>query len=193
MAAQNILLAATDKGVGSCVIHSFRPHAVQRFLDLPEHVVPILLVALGYTARPSVIPTRRPLRDVLFWGRRSNNREVKAGESENKQHVETKNSTNESLPHASSDDFPIYDSTSLVIYVLSSTRGLLEEPLRYGPMRLLDTLCRLIEFLDRHGLAEKRVKHIFEKLVCFKEKGFAAYPHLADELDSALAELSAGL
>ena len=95
MAAQNILLAATDKGIGSCVIHSFRPHAVQRFLRLPEHVVPILLVALGYTARPPLIPTRRPLKDVLFWGRRSNNREAKAEESEIKQHARTKDSVDD--------------------------------------------------------------------------------------------------
>ena len=192
MAAQNILLAATDKGLGSCVIHSFRPHAVQHFLRLSEHIVPILLIALGYPVRVPRLPARRPLNEVLLWGRASsNNREEK--ENEAGLWPRREQLTSAGMWQRLDEKVPRLDSTLLVIYVLSSTRGLLEEPLRYGPMRLLDTTCRLIEFLDKHGLAEERMKRILEKLVRLKEKGSEGYPQLAGVLDSALADLSADL
>lgn len=190
MAAQNILLAATDKGLGSCVIHSFRPPAVQRFLRLPEHIVPILLVALGYPAKVPYLPARRPLSELLLWGRASSkNREEKENEAEPRR----EQLSSAGMWQRLDERVPRLDSTLLVIYVLSSARGLLEEPLRYGPTRLLGTTCRLIEFLDKHGLAEERVKHILEKLVRLKEKSYEGYPELAGVLDSALADLSADL
>ena len=37
MAAQNILLLATEKGLGTCPVHSFNKNAL-RILKLPEHI-----------------------------------------------------------------------------------------------------------------------------------------------------------
>lgn len=75
MAAQNVMLAATDKGLGSCVIRSHNQNALQTLLNLPAHVVPELIVALGYPAKPGRNPGRRPLEEVVHWekwGGRSN-------------------------------------------------------------------------------------------------------------------------
>ena len=65
MAAQNIMLAAHDLGLGSCVVASFHGKAVQGLLALPRDVKPILLVALGWPAeQPLALPRLR--KEVLF-------------------------------------------------------------------------------------------------------------------------------
>jgi nitroreductase len=71
LAMQNLLLAAHDLGLGTCPIGSLHRGAVAHFLDLPPHIQPVLLIALGY---PQVMPPtrgRRPLAEVCFaerWG-----------------------------------------------------------------------------------------------------------------------------
>ena len=50
MAAQNLLLTAHALGLGACVVRSFHAQGIGRILGLPEHIVPELLVALGYPA-----------------------------------------------------------------------------------------------------------------------------------------------
>jgi nitroreductase len=66
LATQNLLLAAHSLGLGACPIGSFHRDAVACYLDLPEQVRPILLLALGY---PRIKPGprgRRPIGDVCF-------------------------------------------------------------------------------------------------------------------------------
>ena len=71
LATQNLLLAAHSLGLGACPIGSFYDQGVVMLLDLPPHVQPVLLMALGY---PQVTPPtrgRRPLGEVWFaerWG-----------------------------------------------------------------------------------------------------------------------------
>jgi nitroreductase len=66
MAVQNILLAAHDKGIGSCVIASFHTSAVQKLLQLPSSIRPLLLIILGYPmAKPSA--PRREIEEVTWW------------------------------------------------------------------------------------------------------------------------------
>jgi nitroreductase len=59
MATQNILLMACDLGLGACPIKSFNQKAVQVLLDLPEHIVPELLVSIGYPDESPKPPKRR--------------------------------------------------------------------------------------------------------------------------------------
>jgi nitroreductase len=65
MAAQNIMLAAHAGGLGTCPILSFHPGGVGKLLNLPEHIVPQILVSVGV---PDNIP-RPPKRnlDVLWF------------------------------------------------------------------------------------------------------------------------------
>jgi len=59
MAVQNLLLAAHAVGLGGCPSGSFREAPVRRFLRLPDHVEPLLLVPIGHPARdPSPAPRR---------------------------------------------------------------------------------------------------------------------------------------
>ena len=47
VAAQTMLLAAVEKGLGGCMIGNFSPKRVSEELGLPENIVPRLIVALG--------------------------------------------------------------------------------------------------------------------------------------------------
>lgn len=58
MAALNIMLEAQSDGLGTCVVASFNGAALQRLLSLPEHVVPLLLVAVGHAKAPPATPPR---------------------------------------------------------------------------------------------------------------------------------------
>lgn len=43
----------------------------------------------------------------------------------------------------------------LLCFILSSARGLMEEPQAYGPFRLVDTASRLISVLEKYGIADE--------------------------------------
>jgi len=45
--AQTMLLAATEHGLGGIMIGNFSPKRIADTLNLPEHIVPMLLVAVG--------------------------------------------------------------------------------------------------------------------------------------------------
>ena len=47
IAAQTLLLAAAEKGLGGLMIGAFDPAGVKELLKLPDHLVPQLLLALG--------------------------------------------------------------------------------------------------------------------------------------------------
>ena len=69
MAAQNIMLAAHAMGLGTCVVRSFDQRAYQILLDLPEHILPELVVSVGYPKAVPKPPSRRPLEEVLHYER----------------------------------------------------------------------------------------------------------------------------
>ena len=66
-AAQNILLAATELGLGSCWVGAFDEAAVARVLALPRGWRPVALIALGHPAEAEPHRTRRPLSEVTRW------------------------------------------------------------------------------------------------------------------------------
>ena len=64
MAAENMHLMAHAMGYGSCAVASFSPAGVAAMLELPEHVEPILVVALGIPSRQPPAPVRKPLETI---------------------------------------------------------------------------------------------------------------------------------
>ncbi len=66
-AAQNILLAAVDRGLASCWIGAFDEDAVRKALDLTEPVTPVAILPIGYSAESAGKPARRPLEEVTTW------------------------------------------------------------------------------------------------------------------------------
>ncbi len=53
IAAQTIMLGATEEGFGGCIIMSFRKQRLKEILNMPENLDPIFVLALG-----------RPIEDV---------------------------------------------------------------------------------------------------------------------------------
>ena len=66
MAAQNILLAAHDMGLGSCVIASFHAQGVAKLLNLPGDWHLHLLVTLGWPAQEPKPPARK-FEEIIWW------------------------------------------------------------------------------------------------------------------------------
>ncbi len=66
MASQNIMLQAYDEKIGSCAVLSFHKKGVQTLLDIPERIVPELLISLGYPAE-SPKPPKRKFGEICFF------------------------------------------------------------------------------------------------------------------------------
>ena len=70
-ATANMMLAATDVGIGSGHSAVADQRQAQRVLGFPDGYMCVYLIALGYPAdrplRPLVNPTRRPFDEVVHW------------------------------------------------------------------------------------------------------------------------------
>jgi nitroreductase len=62
---ENMMLAATDLGLGSCCLIGFEPQALKEALPIPKELTPLLLVAMGYPAYQPQPPYRLPPEDVV--------------------------------------------------------------------------------------------------------------------------------
>jgi len=66
-AIQNMMLAAWDKGLGSCWIGAFNEEAVRGAVVLPSRTRPLAIITLGYPAGKAVKSRSRPLDNVVHW------------------------------------------------------------------------------------------------------------------------------
>ena len=70
-AIQNMLLTAHSKGLGACWYCApvFSKEMVRKVLRIPEEVEPQALIPLGYPAEKPLMPRRKSLGEIAFWGR----------------------------------------------------------------------------------------------------------------------------
>jgi nitroreductase len=66
VAAQNIMLAAHEMGIGSCPALSYAKVAIAEILNLPQDVEPLLVITLGYPAEAPEPPPRLELKQIAF-------------------------------------------------------------------------------------------------------------------------------
>jgi nitroreductase len=66
VAAQNIMLAAHEMGIGSCPALSYAKVAISEILNLPEGIEPLLIITLGYPAEDPEPPPRLELNEIAF-------------------------------------------------------------------------------------------------------------------------------
>ena len=66
IASQNIMLAAYEMGIGTCVALSYAKVAISEILDLPENIEPLLILTLGYPAEDPAPPPRLDLNKIAF-------------------------------------------------------------------------------------------------------------------------------
>ena len=67
IAAQAILLAAAEKGLGGCMIGNFNRAALKELLKLPEDVEPNLVVAIGKPAEEVVLTEVGPDGNTRYY------------------------------------------------------------------------------------------------------------------------------
>ena len=67
IAAQSILLGATEKGLGGCIIGSVDREGLGKALDIPSRYEILLVLALGKPKETVVIETLAPDGDIKYW------------------------------------------------------------------------------------------------------------------------------
>jgi len=65
VAAENILLAATALGYGSCWVGAFDEMAATKILDLPSNLRPVAILPIGHPNEPTKrVPPRKKVEEV---------------------------------------------------------------------------------------------------------------------------------
>jgi nitroreductase len=68
IAIDHLTLAAVAEGLGTCWIGSFDPEEVRRILSIPEEIVVVELLPLGYPRDPrAVAKSRLPLETIVHY------------------------------------------------------------------------------------------------------------------------------
>ncbi len=67
IAAQNILLGATEKGLGGCILGAVNKAGVTREFAIPDHLEILLVIALGKPAEKVVLEPLGVDGDVKYW------------------------------------------------------------------------------------------------------------------------------
>ena len=65
-AIENMLLGATNLGLGSCWIGAFDEKAVSRVLKLPNNIRPQAIITIGYSSENPVTPNRYVIEKLVF-------------------------------------------------------------------------------------------------------------------------------
>ena len=67
IATQSILLGATERGLGGCIIASIRKEKLREALSIPGHFEILLVLALGKPKETVQIETVGPDGDIKYW------------------------------------------------------------------------------------------------------------------------------
>lgn len=67
LAGANLMLAATDRGLGTCWIGGFNPETIRRLLGIPHGFMVAGMCTVGYPEGETPAPPKRPLQDMVHW------------------------------------------------------------------------------------------------------------------------------
>ncbi len=67
IAMDHLMLAATERGLGTCWIGSFKEKLVKDLLDIPEGIRVVALTPLGFPAEEGEIKSRKPLSKIICY------------------------------------------------------------------------------------------------------------------------------
>jgi len=67
IAAQSILLGATEKGLGGCMIGTVQKQKLSKALDIPTHYEILLVLALGKPKEQVMLEALGPDDDIKYW------------------------------------------------------------------------------------------------------------------------------
>jgi len=63
----NLLLAATDQGLGACWVGMFREEALKEILNLPPEIKPVAIIPIGHTKSKEKSRPRKPLEELVHY------------------------------------------------------------------------------------------------------------------------------
>ena len=84
----------------------------------------------------------------------------------------------------------INDLFELFCFMLSSARGLMDEPKTYGPFRIIDAVSRLISILEKHQLADEFLIREKEKIEEGKYSVMDGEDKFKEFLDSLMVDFA---
>lgn len=67
IAAQSILLGASEKGFGGCIIASVQKQTLRGILNISEHLEILLVIALGKPKEKVVVENVPPSGEIRYW------------------------------------------------------------------------------------------------------------------------------
>ncbi|MDD3819325.1 MAG: nitroreductase family protein [Actinomycetota bacterium] len=72
IALEHLILAATERGLGTCWIGAFNEKMVKDVLDIPDNVRVVALTPLGYPAEEGRLRGRKSLSEIVCYDRYTN-------------------------------------------------------------------------------------------------------------------------
>jgi nitroreductase len=130
-AAENMALAALTMGLATCFVRCANDVALQEVLDIPKNVRPDILVAVGHPAPTPTAPVKNPPAVIYRNG-----------------FGKVWNPPSFPLPGSRTPEAAKADASELfvsVLYLVASARDCLDEPLIYGPFRMIEGVSRMLE------------------------------------------------
>jgi len=67
LALEHLILAATEKGLGTCWIGAFKEKLVKDLLDIPKTVRVVAITPVGYPAQEGGARGRKPLAEIICY------------------------------------------------------------------------------------------------------------------------------
>ena len=67
LALEHLILAAAEKGLGTCWIGAFKEQAVKEILNVPKEVRVVALTPVGYPSREAADRGRKPLSEIISY------------------------------------------------------------------------------------------------------------------------------
>ena len=64
---QAITLGAAALGLGGCIIKSFNAQTIREVFAMPDNIVPLYVLALGFPAETSLIVSQRDRADIFYY------------------------------------------------------------------------------------------------------------------------------
>jgi len=125
-AAENVALVAVALGLAACFVRSSNDAALQEVLSLPRHVRPDVLIAIGHASTAPTAAMKNPppvvYRDVFgkFWNAPA-------------------------LQPPTARQTQPTDVFVNALYLVASARDCIDEPLIYGPFRMVEGVSRMLE------------------------------------------------
>ncbi len=83
LATQSIMLGATEKGFGGCVIAAINKQELSRLLNLPQNLEILLVLALGKPKETVILDVLEENGDHKYWRDKDNNQRVPKRKLEN--------------------------------------------------------------------------------------------------------------